>query len=517
MTNRRLGRWTLALVAVLLYARTASFSTVQWDDQIYLTENQAVQTTGGILEIWSKISLPDMGTNWPLTNTTFWLEYQIWGARPGLFHLTNVVLHAVGVVLAFELCLCIGFDVMGSWIAAMFFAVHPIQVESVAWISERKNLLSAIFFFLSIMAFLRYRRGERPTEYLLAMTWFFCGLLSKTGVVVLPVVLLLADWLLIDGKPTWSSVMRLLPFFALSGLAGGVTAAVDRLETHIVPWPARLPIACQSVLFYVGKLAWPAELMPLYPRWDFDMLDWRDWLPTVWLMLCGLLLLWFRKRFDGRILWMLALTALTLFPTLGFRPFIFLRHTYVADHFMHLPCLGIFAIVGVSASRALRRNDVWSIATVFLLFAAVCGCAFKSVRQCEIWRDNQTFWACVFKTSSAVGYDAIARDRLQKRDWKSAIDPLQRVVALRPGDAYALSALGQCLVRTGNANEGMSFLKKAAAIDPSNMTAANRLSDPTGANYGFHFMRSDNFLMNSIFGPGVSWGILSLQKRPPSE
>lgn len=511
MTLHRSSIVTIAVVVFVTYQATLRFNIVRWDDHLYVSENEAVLQPQGIITIWSRLSIPGFSTNWPVTNTTYWLEYRLWGPKPGLYHLTNVVLHAVCAGLAYVFLVQIGAGRPAAWIAALLFAVHPVQVESVAWISERKNMLSGIFFFWCLIEYVRYRRSFAYRRYALSLILFVLGLLSKTGVVVLPVVLLLTDRLVIDGQWRWRSAARAAPFFALAILGTLATMSADVLESHALPYWVRPLVAARAIWFYLGKLAYPANLVPLYPRWQLDPASLGLWLPAVVLVVALVGLVFCRRRMGNLVLWGLGLFIVNLLPVLGLQPFLFMRHSYVADHFLYLPCLGVFLIVGLVWERLAWRpkgRRFWFYAPAVVVVVVL---ATRSMTQTKLWKDNNTFWSFVFSASPAAGYDAVAEGFLRDHDLIGAKEYLPKVLRLRPGDAYATSSLGWSLYWTGETEQGLAYLHRAVTIDPTNFDAWYHLGSVFLAERDYE--RAAACLERSLqTNPPISQGILDLKK-----
>ena len=267
---------SLVLLAIAAHG-TAVRNGFIWDDDDYVVENATLSAPDGLRRIWLEIgSTPQY---YPLVHTSYWLEYRLWGLEPAGYHAVNVLLHALACVLLFAVLRRLA--VPGAWLAAAIFAVHPVHVESVAWITERKNLLSGVFYLGSLLTYVRFARigdGDRrapraPGLYAASLLLFAAALLSKTVTGSLPaVVLLLLYW---KGRQVdRRELVPLAPFFLLAVLSGWLTVS---LETQLVgarggAWDLSLAeraiVAGRAVFFYAGKLALPAGLTFNYPRWD---------------------------------------------------------------------------------------------------------------------------------------------------------------------------------------------------------------------------------------------------------
>ena len=271
------GAAVLALVTLLVYVPAMGGGFI-WDDDKLLTENPAVKTIDGLYSIWFGSWAVDYI---PLTLSSFWLEWHLWGGHAAGYHIVNILLHAGNAVLLWRVLRRLG--VPGGWLAALLFAVHPVCAASVAWIAERKNTLSMFFFLLSLWGFLRCDDlVQAPAGPGKARRWlgfslaaFFLALLAKSSVAVLPLVLLLLVWWR-HGRITRRDLDRCIPFFVLAVLMALVAVAVQSRAVqsgvgviHDGLW-VRLLGGSRAVWFYLGKIVAPAGLTMIYPRWEID-------------------------------------------------------------------------------------------------------------------------------------------------------------------------------------------------------------------------------------------------------
>ena len=258
-----------------------------WDDDFYVTNNPTLHDLGGLQRIWFEVgAVPQY---YPMVHTTFWLEYHLWGLNPVGYHLINVLLHAITAILLWQVLLRL--RVRGAWLAAIIFALHPVEVESVAWITERKNVLSAVFYFAAALAYLRFVALEEPGGpnrlrwywYLGALVLFMAALLSKTMTCSLPAALLLVSWWK-KGRVQRGEILPLLPFFVVGVGLGLMTAWIEKYHVGAqgaawsLTFADRCLIAGRALWFYAGKLVWPAHLTFIYPRWKIEPEMWWQWL-----------------------------------------------------------------------------------------------------------------------------------------------------------------------------------------------------------------------------------------------
>ncbi len=318
-----------------------------WDDDAHVTESRAVVDPGGLPAIW--IEPGSVPQYYPLTHSSFWLEYRLWGENPMGYHAVNILLHAASVVVLWRLLAGLGFS--GAWLAAALFAVHPVHVESVAWISERKNTLSGLFALLSTIAWLGWWRAEPGTasrKWWLAIVFFAAALLSKTVTVTLPAAWLVICWWQSGriGRREWLSVLPMLLLAVPMGLVTVWTEQQHIGAGHLdldLSAADRLLIAGRAVWFYAGKLFWPTELAFIYPRWRIDPTLIGQWLYPLAAVLVLSVLWWQRSRVGRGPLSAALLFAGSLTPALGFVDIYPMQFSFVADHFQYLASIPLLA------------------------------------------------------------------------------------------------------------------------------------------------------------------------------
>ena len=348
--------WALALLAIAVYLPALAGGFV-WDDWIFVTE-PLIRRWDGIVSIWfSPAELKGERHYWPLVYTSFWIEHKVWGFRAAGYHAVNLLLHAANVLLVWRLLLRL--RVPGAWLAAAVFAVHPIHVESVAWIIERKDLLSGLFYLLTVHVWLRHVDAPTAGRLSLCLCLFAVALLSKSIAVTLPAALLLLQWWR-TGRVTWRDAGMLAPFFALAlGIAVADLIFYRGRDEYLFDYSLveRALIAGRAVWAYVGQLAWPAELPVIYARWEVAADDPMGWLALG--ALGGLLaLLWgLRHRIGRGALVAVCFFLLTIAPVLGFVDFSFMRIAFVADRFAYLASIGPIAL---AVGAAMRWPGRWS-------------------------------------------------------------------------------------------------------------------------------------------------------------
>lgn len=390
----------IATVVAYLPAFSAGFI---WDDPSYVEENPLLLGLAGLRAIWFE---PEASPQYyPLVFTTFWIEYQLWGLWPGGFHATNIALHGLGGVLLWRLLTTL--KVPGATLAAFIWTLHPVQVESVAWITERKNTLSAVFYFASALMCVRWlaldgafnytglRSGIQTRFWVFSLVLFVMALLSKSVTASLPAAMLLLVWWR-RGRITGSDVAPLLPFFVIGIAMGLFTASLeqhrvgaaghewDHATTAAGEVAHRTLIAGRAVWFYLGTIFWPVNLAFFYERWEVSIRVWWQWLyPAAVLM--TLLALWLARRRIGRGPLVAALFfGGTLLPALGYFNVYPHRYSFVADHFQHLASVGPIVLIAAGLTQ-LRRDTL-----VLVVLSIVLGSL--TFMQARIYRDKLTLW-----------------------------------------------------------------------------------------------------------------------------
>ena len=350
--------WAALAAAVLIAYWPALAGGLLWDDQGHVTRPE-LQSLAGLGRIWGEFGATQQ--YYPVLHSAFWIEHRLWGDTTLGYHVLNVLLHATAACQF--LVLLRRLAVPGAALAAVLFALHPVCVESVAWISEQKNTLSLVFYLAAALVYLRFDTDRRPRDYLLAGGLFVLGLLTKTVTATLPAALLVVFWWR-RGRLEWQrDVLPLLPWFALGAGSGLVTAYFERVLIGAQGANFNLSLVQRGLLagrvfwFYLGKLAWPAELIFIYPRWTVDATAPGQWLGLIAAL--GLLggLAWWSRRSRGPLA-AAFLFAGALFPVLGFfnvYPFVF---SYVADHFQYLASLPVFALIAAGIHAILPRMPV---------------------------------------------------------------------------------------------------------------------------------------------------------------
>ncbi len=472
-----------ALIALVAAAAVAAYSPsltggFLWDDDDHVTENEALESPGGLGRIWTDFSATPQ--YYPLTHTTFWVERRLYGLQPAGYRIVNLLLHLAGAWLFFRVLERLG--VRGAALAAAVFALHPVHVESVAWITERKNVLSAALALGSLAVFLALRLGEggsrrRRAALGAAAALLFAGaVLSKTVAATLPVVAALLLWHR-RGKPPKRAEAAALAASAAAGAALGLlTAHLERSQIGAVgaEWSLglleRALLAGRVLWFYLGKLAWPDGLSFVYPRWDVDAGRLADWIPAVLAVGAVAALVALRRRTGSGPLVAAAAYGVLLFPALGFFNVYPMRYSWVADHFQYHASLAPIALASaaVAAGAARLRGPAARRAVAAAAVAAVLALSGATWARAHAFADLETLWRDTLARNPAawMAHNNLAGLLATTGREDEAIPYVREAIRLKPDHAGAHDNLGRLLARKGRIDEAIAHLREAVRLDP---------------------------------------------------
>jgi tetratricopeptide (TPR) repeat protein len=465
----------VALIAVTFAsygpAITAGFI---WDDDDYVTNNPLLEGGDGLRRIWTTTETPQY---YPLVFTSFWIENQLWGHAPMGYHLVNILLHALNAFLVGRILWILG--VRGAWWIAFFFALHPVHVESVAWVTERKNVLSALFYLLAFLAYLDFDRSGRWRFYVLALLAFLAAMLSKTVAATFPFALLLA---LVWQKKNLerADLPHLAPFLAIAVALPLITVQMEGAMVETVhydfgfSWFQRLAIASRALLFYPLKILVPYPLTFNYPRWDLDAgplaLGWP--IAIVLALVVAMLVLWRRDR-RGIVL-AATFYAVTIAPALGFLDVYPFRYSFVADHFQYLASIGILILVveGVAALvdrvapkldlRAARLAGGVGIAVLMVL-------SILTWNQAQAYHDLRTLWKHTIERNpeSWLAHNNLGLLYYDSGEYDQALRHFDRAIASKPRAVESYTARGMVRAKLGDLESAEADFDRAVELDPA--------------------------------------------------
>ena len=494
--------WGLILILFVLLAYTPIWHAgFVWDDDAMLAANPCIVGPLGLKEIWTT----NAADICPLALTTFWVEHALWGMAPLPYHLVNILMHGVCAVLLWRVLRSLG--VAGAWLGAALWAFHPVEVASVAWITEMKNTESALFFLLSIFFFLKSLSlenvaqqpattklpvrervsGRNASAYAVCLLFAALAMAGKSSTVILPVVVCLCAWW-VEGGWHWRRVARVVPMFLMSAAASAVSLWTEGLQLAtaadpqwVRTWPQRLAAAGDAVWFYLGKLLWPEPLITIYPRWQIDAASWTSYLPllAVVVLFC---FFWVNRRSGGAgsraCIFAFAYFLTALLPVLGLIDTYIFRFSLVFDHFQYLASMGPLALAGAGLARSaayVLPKRPWLQSTHCAGLLVILG--MVSWQRTWVYNSHETFWNDTLAKNSNCW---LARNNLglalsSKGQAHEAVEQFQKAVDINPNFAVGHYNLGNALTQSGRLDEAIAQYQMAFKINPEYAEAHNNL------------------------------------------
>jgi protein O-mannosyl-transferase len=476
-------RWPLAflvvVVTILVYQPVWHGGFI-WDDEIYITDNYIFKTGNTICRLWLTTEAADY---WPLTASVEWLEWRLWGDHAVGYHLVNLFLHAANAVLVWMVLRRL--RIPGAWLAALLFAIHPVNVATVAWISEQNSTLSMVFYLVSIILYLRFDDERRWLWYGLSLAAFLLALLSKTSVVMLPVVLLGCVWW-VRGTIGWKDLMRSLPFFSLSAAAGMVTIWFQSprvLEGQTVltgGFLSRLAAACQAPWFYLYKALLPCRLSAVYPQWNVDWPRGLSYLMGIALAAC-LIIFWRNRKGWGRpLLFGVGYFVVVLFPVLGFFKQTFHRYSLVADHWQYIAIAAPIALaVAAGVTTCNRYGERGKYVGVLASMTAVVALGVATWARAGVYENSGTLWrdTVAKNPNSWVAHYNLGNALLQENMIQDAVKHYKQALEIKPDYLQAHNNLAFLLLQDGKIDDAIAHLEQVVRINPDSATGHSNLGN----------------------------------------
>ncbi len=491
IVNALIGRFPFAVGAATMFVLVALaylpaiHGEFIWDDDILLTQNPLIKSAHGLFDIWFTTKPLDYV---PLTMTSFWLEWRLWGTDSTGYHVVNILLHALGAVLLWRLLKML--KAPAAWLVAMIFAIHPVCVASVAWIAERKNTLSLVFFLCSVICYLRFIATKKSEDgnqsargnisdgayYWASLVAFILALASKPSAIVLPPILLGCVWW-IQKRVDWREVLRTAPFFLLAIGSALITLWIQNRARgggaiHSDPALVRILGGTWAVYFYVLKALLPVHLSMIYPRWEIDPHAVKSWLPAIGLLLVPALCVWKFKTWGKPALFAFGYYIATLLPVLGIFDMYFLLYSRAADHWQYLSLVApIAVIVGVCYSRLNPPTRIILFSSLLVALFVLTLYQSSQYRTTEgLWRhtvaQNPTAWVAYNNLGYALDDDGKV---------KEAEEMYLLSLHYNPNYAEAHNNYGQLLQKSGNATEALTHYAAAIRIKPNYADAHSNL------------------------------------------
>ena len=491
------SRWTLIGISMFLialtwavFAQTGKYQFVNYDDPLYVLDNAHVRaglTWRGIAWAFTHVH----SQNWhPLTTMSHMLDCQLFGVNPGAHHLVNVFFHSIAAVLLFILLAQITNSIWASVFVAAVFAIHPLRVESVAWIAERKDVLSGVFFMLTLLAYFRWTRKRTVGRYLAMSILFACGLMSKPMLITTPIILLLLDYWPLNrfSEATLSKlVIEKIPFFALSGGSCVATLWAQNFalgSTEFLPLQWRITNAVFSYFEYVRQMFWPVDIIPFYVHPENRLEIWRLLIAAISLIALTAIVIVRRKQNPYLLvgwLWYIVM----LIPVIGIVQVGLQGH---ADRYTYLPQIGLdIALVWLvwdltksclprrsARAKAGRLQKIILSAAAAIILVTLSSLSWK---QTTHWRDTEALWRHTLAVTpdSDVAHAGLGGILFVRGQIDESIDHYERALRLRDGNVAAHFGLGRALAAKQKTDPAIFHLQKALSIQPDNIGASNDL------------------------------------------
>lgn len=482
--------WICAFFLIILtfgFYSPALQSDFTWDDPENVINNMTLRSVQGLKDIWLK---PGATYQYhPTIFTSFWIEYQLWGLDPFYYHLNNIILHLINAFLLF--CILSHLRVPGAFIAASLFTLHPVHVESVAWITERKNVLSLLFFLSSILVYLYYESRNKNEQkmfasplmnsvvrkniktkllYFSSLFLFVVALVSKHVTCSMPAAMLLILWWK-DDRLSWKNIKDLIPFF-LIGMAMAVNSVFmeKNLGASGEEWSysllERTLIAGKIPWFYISKLVWPFNICFIYPRWEANIYKWSQYGYLIATIGTIFILWFFRKKISNTPLVAILLFGGTLIPALGFFDVYFFRYSFVQDHFQYLSSIAIITLCasGFYLALSFHKPTLYILGSMLILTFGII-----VWHECHKFENQETLWRDTItkNPNAAIANANLGKILYQKKKYDEAVYYISKALLLNPLLYEAQNNLGGLLLKKARYQEAAIHFQKAIQIKPS--------------------------------------------------
>jgi len=481
--NTAIQSGLIVLLAFVVYFPILKSDFVSIDDPVLITKNPILRTAEGLKAIW--LDPRSQPLYCPIVSTAFWIQYHLWGLQPAGYHITNILFHAASAIVL--LLILMRLSVPGAWLASLIFLIHPLQVESVAWVAELKNILSGFFSLISVWIFFRFNPpDEKQSEpgshifYAIALFLFFCALLSKpTASTVAPALLLVYWWK--RGRIIPQDILYIAPMFILGVMMGllaiWIESSLNIMEglnagnqgSNNISIIERVLIAGHAIWFYVSKIFWPVHLTCFYSRWKINPTALSQYFYPITAIIV-IVSLWLRRNKIGRG----PITAVLIFagvlaPFLGFIDYSTMWYSFATDHFQYMACIGLIVLASASGvelfgkfGQNLERIGQTSATLVILSLSLL------SFKQGNFYKHSENLLINNIKISpdSPVAQANIGLSYYQKGQLDKAISYYREAIRLWPGYGEAQNNLGIALMTEGKLEDAAPYFYESLKTNP---------------------------------------------------
>jgi len=445
-----------------------------WDDSELVAANSNLRSLQGLWQIWFAAPTNEY---WPLTSTFLWMGWQLWGNEPLGYHLCNLALHILSGFLIWRLFNRLG--LRWGWLGGFLFVIHPLAVESVAWVSEIKNTLSLPLFLLSFDAWLDAE--EKKSSYLRSVFFYCAAMLAKTSTVMLPLVLLLYCWWK-RGRVTRQELVQTMPYFFIAVTLGLTTVFLQSHEpgAELGGFVTRLIGAGTAIFFYLGEFIFPANLMPIYPRWNLDAPSFLQVtaFPALVVLLFGL---WTQRKGWGRhVLFGFGFFLLNLLPVLGLVRMAYFRFSWVADHLCYIPPIGLIGLIVLGLEQLYGRLSALPYLLGIGATAAVLAMGlllWESNSYARLFRNQETLWTYNIRHNPTAwkAYNNLGLVLMESGRLLEASKQFEQSLKINSGNHLVHNNLGLALMESGRLLEAVEQFEQALRIRPEYAGARENL------------------------------------------
>lgn len=462
----------ILLITFVLYGQTVTFDFVNWDDDIHVYNNPAFESTSPLKAIWTSFKTLSY---LPVTHSFFYLQWKI-SHSPHLFHAVNIVLHLINVLLILILLQKLQIELIPAFFITLIYSIHPMRVESVAWVSDQKSLISGVFIWLAFLCYVKYSEKNKTPLLLLTAVFYAFAMLSKQTAFPLPFVFLSYEFFMKNNRNFKQILKKILPLILLGTAIMFVHWTKESMNfagtsAENISFPLRALISSKSFVYYLLKTIIPANLCPIYPRWIFSQDFVGDFLPPITILLLSIFAFsYYKKRqnaFSKLLTFAYIAYIFAIFPVTGIFTMPYLNTAFIADRYSYFPGVFITIVLVIALMHFLKK---WAY-IVLSCFSVIC--LFYSMNYIKIWKNSETFWEYIMKKNpqedtsyTNLSYYFIHKEEGNIDNLLYATQLAQKAIDLNPTNPLGYYNYGSCLMKQGKYAESESYLKKALELKP---------------------------------------------------